>query len=215
MLPYAERLAKLVRLSQIDTKKYGNTLSQQANYSKQVFDFIRKEGEQFYQVDDKGSVIEGDDVNALMNYYVDSFLMKKLTNAVDIPRNILSSSFLQATDMYSGMFVSLANVITGDRSNMNKQVATKLDSIIDSIIRSRIANSIEEMHLDDGEYARMVLGDWTVPKRLFQFKAAIRKNDNGKYSSMLTGDGTINNSFLNYLVPTVATDLTDTDSITC
>ena len=60
----------------------------------------------------------------------------------------------------------------------------------------------------------MVLGDWTVPKRLFQFKAAIRKNDNGKYSSMLTGDGTINNSFLNYLVPTVATDLTDTDSIT-
>ena len=34
MLPYAERLAKLVRLSQIDTKKYGNTLSQQANYSK-------------------------------------------------------------------------------------------------------------------------------------------------------------------------------------
>jgi hypothetical protein len=31
---------------------------------------------------------------------------------------------------------------------------------------------------------------------------------------MLTGDGTINNSFLNYLVPTVATDLTDTDSIT-
>lgn len=214
MLPYAERLAKLVRLSQIDTKKYGNTLSQQANYSKQVFDFIRKEGEQFYQVDDKGSVIEGDDVNALMNYYVDSFLMKKLTNAVDIPRNILSSSFLQATDMYSGMFVSLANVITGDRSNMNKQVATKLDSIIDSIIRSRIANSIEEMHLDDGEYARMVLGDWTVPKRLFQFKAAIRKNDNGKYSSMLTGDGTINNSFLNYLVPTVATDLTDTDSIT-
>ena len=86
MLPYAERLAKLVRLSQIDTKKYGNTLSQQANYSKQVFDFIRKEGEQFYQVDDKGSVIEGDDVNALMNYYVDSFLMKKLTNAVDIPK---------------------------------------------------------------------------------------------------------------------------------
>lgn len=214
MLPYAERLAKLVRLSQIDTKKYGNTLSQQANYSKQVFDFIRKEGEQFYQVDDKGSIIEGDDVNALMNYYVDSFLMKKLTNAVDIPRNILSSSFLQATDMYSGMFVSLANTIVGDRSNMNKQVATKLDSIIDSIIRSRIANSIEEMHLDDGEYARMVLGDWTVPKRLFQFKSAIRKNDNGKYSSMLTGDGTINNSFLNYLVPTVATDLTDTDSIT-
>ena len=28
MLPYAERLTKLVRLSQIDTKKYGNTLAQ-------------------------------------------------------------------------------------------------------------------------------------------------------------------------------------------
>lgn len=76
MLPYAERLTKLVRLSQIDTKKYGNTLAQQANYSKSVFDFINKEGIMFYQVDDKGNRIEDTEQNALLNYYSDSFLMK-------------------------------------------------------------------------------------------------------------------------------------------
>jgi hypothetical protein len=32
----------------------------------------------FYQVDDKGNKVEDTEQNALLNYYVNSFLMKKL-----------------------------------------------------------------------------------------------------------------------------------------
>lgn len=209
MLPYAERLTKLVRLSQIDTKKYGNTLAQQANYSKQVFDFIRKEGIMFYQTDDNGNTIEDENQNALLNYYSDSFLMKKLKNAVDIPRFVLHQDFLQATEAYGGLFNNVVDSIIGDRGSMSKQLATKLDSIIDSVIRARIANSTPEMHLQQGELMEMVMGNRTVPKRLHQLKYAIYRNRNGRYDNLLNGDGSISNSFLNYLIPTLATDSED------
>ena len=209
MLPYAERLTKLVRLSQIDTKKYGNTLAQQANYSKSVFDFINKEGIMFYQVDDKGNRIEDTEQNALLNYYSDSFLMKKLQNAIDIPRFILHNDFIQSTEMYGGLFNNMVNSIMGERSGMNKQVAAKLDSIIDSIIRARIANNTNSMHLNDGELMEMVMGGRTVPKRLHQLKYAIYRNINSRYDNLLNGDGSISNAFLNYLIPTLATDSED------
>lgn len=206
MLPYAERLTKLVRLSQIDTKKYGNTLAQQANYSKSVFDFIRNDGELFYQTDDKGVKIEDENQNALLNYYSNSFLMKKLKNAVDIPRFILHQDFIQATDMYGGLFNNMINSMIGERSGINKQLAMKLDSIVDSVIRARIANSTPAMHLEQGELKEMVMGNRTVPKRLHQLKYAIYRNINGRYDNLLNGDGSISNAFLNYLIPTLATD---------
>lgn len=209
LLPYADRLTKLVRLSQIDTKKYGNTLAQQANYSKSVFDFINKEGIMFYQVDDKGNKIEDTEQNALLNYYVNSFLMKKLQNAVDIPRFILHNDFLQATEMYGGLFNNIINSLFGERSDMNKLLAMKLDSIIDSVIRSRIANSTSAMHLEQGELKEMVIGNRTVPKRLRQLKYAIYRNKDGRYDNLLNGDGSISNAFLNYLIPTLATDSED------
>lgn len=209
MLPYAERLTKLVRLSQIDTKKYGNTLAQQANYSKSVFDFIRNDGELFYQTDDKGVKIEDENQNALLNYYSNSFLMKKLKNAVDIPRFILHQDFIQATDMYGGLFNNMINSMIGERSGINKQLAMKLDSIVDSVIRARIANSTPAMHLEQGELKEMVMGNRTVPKRLHQLKYAIYRNINGRYDNLLNGDGSISNAFLNYLIPTLATDSTE------
>lgn len=206
LLPYADRLTKLVRLSQIDTKKYGNTLAQQANYSKQVFDFINKEGVMFYQVDDKGNKIEDTEQNALLNYYSDSFLMKKLQNAVDIPRFILHNDFLQATEMYGGLFNNIINSLIGERGSVNKLLAVKLDSIIDSVIRSRVANSTTAMHLEQGELMDMVMGTRTVPKRLHQLKYAIYRNKDGRYDNLLNEDGSISNAFLNYLIPTLATE---------
>lgn len=205
MLPYADRLTKLVRLSQIDTKKYGNTLAQQANYSRQVFDFISKEGEMFYQIDDSGNVIEDTNSNALLNYYTDSFLMTKLKHAVDIPKYLLRNDFIQATEVYGNMFNNMISYLIGDRGGINKQLATKLDSILDSVIRGKIANNTKDMHIEDGELRDMVLGDRTVPKRLYQLKHAIYKNINGRYDNLLNGDGSISNAFLNYLIPTLAT----------
>ena len=216
LLPHADRLTKLVRLSQIDTKKYGNTLAQQANYSKSVFDFIHREGIMFYQVDDNGNKIDDTEQNALLNYYNDSFLMKKLQNAVDIPRFILHNDFLQATEMYGGLFNNMINSLIGERSGMNKLLAMKLDSIIDSVIRSRIANSTPAMHLEQGELMEMVMGTRTVPKRLHQLKYAIYRNRDGRYDNLLNGDGSISNAFINYLIPTLATDTEEggVDSIT-
>jgi hypothetical protein len=74
--------------------------------------------------------------------------MKKLKNAVDIPRFILHQDFIQATDMYSGLFNNMINSMVGERSGINKQLAMKLDSVVDSVIRARIANSTPAMHLE-------------------------------------------------------------------
>jgi hypothetical protein len=92
--------------------------------------------------------IEDENQNALLNYYFNSFLMKKLKNAVDIPRFILHQDFIQATDMYGGLFNNMINSMIGERSGINKQLAMKLDSIVDSVIRARIANSTPAMHLE-------------------------------------------------------------------
>nr|DAH51602.1 MAG TPA: hypothetical protein [Caudoviricetes sp.] len=92
---------------------------------------------------------------------------------------------------------------------MNKLLAMKLDSIIDSVIRSRIANSTSAMHLEQGELKEMVIGNRTVPKRLHQLKYAIYRNKDGRYDNLLNGDGSISNAFLNYLIPTLATDSED------
>ena len=205
MLPYADRLTKLVRLSQIDTKKYGNTLAQQANYSKQVTDFIIEEADMFYQVDDNGNVIEDEKQNALLNYYTDSFLMKKLKNAVGIPTYILHSDYIQATLTYRNLFNNMINILVGRRAGVSKPLATKLDSIVDSVIRARIADNTDSMQLDYGEFRDMVLGNRTLPKRLHQLKYAIYKNNEGRYDNLRNGDGSISNSFLNYLIPTLAT----------
>lgn len=216
LLPYAERLTKLVRLSQIDTKKYGNTLAQQANYNKSVFDFINKEGVMFYQVDDKGNTIDDENSNALLNYYVGSFLMAKLRHAVDVPRFILHNDFLQATEMYGGLFNNMIVSLLGQRGDVNKLLAVKLDSIIDSAIRSRIANNTPQMHLEPGDLIEMVMGNRTVPKRLHQLKYAIYRNREGRYDNLLNGDGSISNAFLNYLIPTLATEVEENgiDAIT-
>lgn len=205
MLPYADRLTKLVRLSQIDTKKYGNTLAQQSNYSKQVFDFINKEQDMFYQVDDKGVAIEDEKQNALFNYYVDSFLMKKLKNAVDIPKYILHNDYIQATLTYGGLYNNMINTLLGERAGVNKLLAVKLDGIIDSVIRARIADNTEALRLEWGDLRDMVLGNRTLPKRLHQLKYAIYKNNDGRYDNLRNGDGSISNSFLNYLIPTLDT----------
>lgn len=201
MLPYADRLAKLVRLSQIDTKKYGNTLAQQANYSNQVFDFIQNQQDQFYLIDDNGVKIENEAINPVKEYYYNSFLMKKLVNAVELPKKILSSSFIQATDMYCNMYNSISKSLLGDRASMNKPVAAKVDQLIDNVIRSRIANSTKGMHINPGELLKMVIGDLTIPKRLHDFKRAVRKNKEGKYDGFTDGQGNITNSFINYLIP--------------
>lgn len=206
MLPSADRLTKLVRLSQIDTKKYGNTLAQQANYSKNVMDFIRKDSGMFYLVTDNGQRIEDEKINPLLRYYEDSFLMKKLIHAVDMPRFILQGDYIQATNMYGDIFNNIINTISGERATVNKDLASKIDSIVDSIIRGRIAASVPAMQLEYGELRDMVMGTRTVPKRLHQLKYAIYRNLNGRYDGLLNGDGSISNSFLNYLIPTLATD---------
>lgn len=206
MSPSADRLAKLVRLSQIDTKKYGNTLAQQSNYSKNVRDFIQKDSDMFYLVNDKGEKIEDDNLNPLLSYYQDSFLMKKLIHAVDLPRFILRRDYIQATSMYGDIFNNIVNTISGERATVSKDLAGKIDSIIDSVIRGRIAASVPAMQLEYGELRDMVMGTRTVPKRLHQLKYAIYRNLNGRYDNLLNGDGSISNSFLNYLIPTLATD---------
>lgn len=78
--------------------------------------------------------------------------------------------------MYSGLFNNMINSMVGERSGINKQLAMKLDSIVDSVIRARVANSTPAMHLEQGKLKEMVMGNRTVPKRLHQLKYAIYRN---------------------------------------
>lgn len=211
--PYSEKMAKMVRLSQIDTKKYGNMLSQILNFKQQVLSFIEDERDSFYTINEDGTV---DEDMALDKYFKTSFLMKKLDNASDLSRKILKTQAITATDAYANIFDYVVKTLTGKKdSSISKDAAVQFDTAIDSFIRGRIASTVPELSMEDGDLSEMVRGDFSIPKRLHNFKINLYKNKDGKYDDFVDANGTITNQFINYIIPIISTsdDIKEMDII--
>lgn len=126
--PYANAISKLVTLSQIDTKKFGNSIIQQRNWANNLYQFI-------YGADaDCGFVVKEDwfdkeypigekekggysskerSIAALMHYYDKTYLMSKFESAYHFTRDALKTQLISATPAHIQLFDDMCKLMNG------------------------------------------------------------------------------------------------------
>lgn len=206
----AKRLSELVHRSQIDTKKFGNTLAQQMNFRNSYETFIYDNAEYF--------VIQGQEFDeknpqeALRTYFGKTFLSTKLHHATSLPRKLLRSQAFPATQVFQNIFTSAMGIF-GQRKDImynngqealaykhigDKKFVNRFSSYIDSIIRARLSRDLEALHATDEELIEMLYGSNSMCKRLTGIKQYIIENKD-RFPGLVGQDGYIRNQLLNYL----------------
>lgn len=102
--PYAEEMSNLVKMSRIDTKKFGNTLALRRDFINEYKKF--KNGER-----DVTWVNTDDSTKApLQKYFETTFLEKKLLSSVNMMNDILKNDIVTASEEFD----SIVNTIFGE-----------------------------------------------------------------------------------------------------
>ncbi len=177
---YADDMSKLVHLSQIDTKKYGNNFVDMSRFVYRLYSLITNS-----TLFDKGD---------LMKYYTDTFLNTKLVNGIIKPSKIFEDIMLRSKSLFKTR-ISQALIMMGQVDSNNSDLNKLISNEFEAQIRSGYVGSL----LEKSSYSNlsdMFYGNNTMGKRLAKIKKDIL---NGVYPEMLTQDGKIANQLLNYL----------------
>lgn len=146
---HAQAISSLVSASQIDTKKFGNTIKQMIDFRNKM-DHIREDGaiwtindpsfdQQF--LDEKGKVDKkAAQREAIRRYFEDSYLDDKFTKATSLIKNMLKTQLFTATNAFENTFRWIFSHINGGDPELYEREysADKVDAIgsaIDSIMR--------------------------------------------------------------------------------
>ena len=124
---YAQSLSELVQCSQIDTKKFGNTIALHRNFANKMGHFIAKND--MWVINDpefiKSVPLRKDstkplkkDVSytALKKYFSEMYLDKKFQAATKYTKGILEHQLFCATDAYDNIFTTVCSVMFGKES---------------------------------------------------------------------------------------------------
>lgn len=121
--PYANELSNLVKVSRIDTEKFGNNIADQINF-KNTYDnfkygrhsvqwYISEDGKRMTKKElDKFAETHGRSY-ALRKYFGSTFLDSKLHLATDLTRIILRNQLCTATDVFEELFTSFFGAVNG------------------------------------------------------------------------------------------------------
>lgn len=121
--PYANELSNLVKVSRIDTEKFGNNIADQINF-KNTFDnfkygkhniqwYISQNGERMTKKElDNVAETHGQSY-ALRKYFGSTFLDSKLHLATDLTKIILRNQLCTATDVFEELFTSFFGAVNG------------------------------------------------------------------------------------------------------
>lgn len=121
--PYANELSNLVKVSRIDTEKFGNNIADQINF-KNTFDnfkygkhniqwYISQNGKRMTKKElDEFAKIHGQSY-ALRKYFGSTFLDSKLHLATDLTKIILRNQLCTATDVFEELFTSFFGAVNG------------------------------------------------------------------------------------------------------
>lgn len=207
----AQTLSDLVQRSQIDTKKYGNNLTQLQNFSNSYNTFIEDHKTDFSTPNTVGK----EDISGLEDYFDRTFLNKKLVYALDLANNILKNQVFAATNGYKTIFTSIMhNLRGGDYSKQtngslivqpynatsNKELIKKINDRVESIIRAKIIMSNTNLMLEDSEVQNLAFGTDNIAKKLNYIKNYIRQNvSDPNLLTLVDEQGNITNELLNYL----------------
>lgn len=184
-----EVLSNLVQLSQIDTKKFGNTLPLQLNFKRRLNRYIDNYQSKFY-------INGADNIEKPINYYLSStFLKQKLDAGINTPRILLSGQVIEATKGYKTIFNAACDFFLGNSSDKN--TVAELSKILTTSLRTKaVVNAVEDFNISDKKFLNMLRGPKSIAKRLTQIKNDLRKRND---LPAIAFNGHIKNELLNYL----------------
>lgn len=184
-----EVLSNLVQLSQIDTKKFGNTLPLQLNFKRRLNRYIDNYQSRFY-------INGADNIEKPINYYLSStFLKQKLDAGINTPRILLSGQVIEATKGYKTIFNAACDFFLGNSSDKN--TVAELSKILTTSLRTKaVVNVVEDFNISDKKFLNMLRGPKSIAKRLTQIKNDLRKRND---LPAIAFNGHIKNELLNYL----------------
>lgn len=184
-----EVLSNLVQLSQIDTKKFGNTLPLQLNFKRRLNRYIDNYQSRFY-------INGADNIEKPINYYLSStFLKQKLDAGINTPRILLSGQVIEATKGYKTIFNAACDFFLGNSSDKN--TVAELSKILTTSLRTKaVVNAVEDFNISDKKFLNMLREPKSIAKRLTQIKNDLRKRND---LPAIAFNGHIKNELLNYL----------------
>lgn len=218
----AKTLGNLVQISQVDTKKFGNSYAKHRDFINSLLNFVDNDGGKFY-VDNLDSKIEQSnldlnaaDKNAAILYYLKgTFLWNKLFTATGLSSRIMESQIVEATRGFYELFIEVMSQFFGRNDVVltegqmpisaynrvyNTETAAVISANISNYLRAQVIQDNPYLHLDEQELNEMFFGDNTIANRLSNVKTYLRLNrDKAELRELVTEQGTIVNDFLNYL----------------
>lgn len=129
---FAQQLSQLVQCSQIDTKKFGNTIHGQINFVNKYDNF--RLNSSLFTINDKdflsslkpkdekkGLTAKEISTAALDKYFNELYLNMKLRSAVRYTKEIISRQLFSATNAYESLFKNILGIINGfdERTDIN------------------------------------------------------------------------------------------------
>ena len=172
----AQDMSKLVQLSQIDTKRYGNNFVEQDRFVYRLKSFLNTQ-----------SLFKRSDVE---HYFTDTFLFTKLVNGVLMPASIFEDTMLRSKQSFKDSITKVLTLVRRDNVNdeaLNKVISNELEGQL----RWQFLSTVNDFNLFN-----MLYGKNSMAQRLQSIKNDILA---GKYPEMRTADGKIANRLLNHL----------------
>lgn len=195
--PYADSLANLVKYSKVDTKKTGKTFAEQQTYYNGM-----------WAMTEDANFADGE----IERFYNETFIAKKTENSIPFGTSIFKNLLLRNTDTFLSKKDIMLSLL-GRKNNADSKLLNAIISGMEAQIKSGFFNQF--IYQNGIDIHSMFTGKMSMAKRINNFKYEILKG-NPKLSRFLNNDGTINNDFINYLIPNIdynGLDFIDTSSL--
>lgn len=182
--PYADGLADLVKYSKVDTKKTGKSFAEQQIYYNGMKDLTNS------MVFEEGEI---------QRFYDETFIGRKTENSIPFGASIFSNLLFRSTNTFIKQYNAVLSLL-GRKNNANAKLLNPIISGMESQIKTEFFNQFVK---DNGiDVEGMFKGNNTIAKRLNKFNTMILKGDE-RYKYLLNSNGSINNDFLEYLIPNI------------
>lgn len=182
--PYADSLANLVKYSKVDTKKTGKTFAEQQTYYNGM-----------WAMTEDANFADGE----IERFYNETFIAKKTENSIPFGTSIFKNLLLRNTDTFLSKKDIMLSLL-GRKNNADSKLLNALISGMEAQIKSGFFNQF--IYQNGIDIHSMFTGKMSMAKRINNFKYEILKG-NPKLSRFLNNGGTINNDFINYLIPNI------------
>lgn len=183
--PYARALSELTKLSQIDTKKYGNNFALQQNFLIKMAEFSLNNK----TFPDPLSVIR------------DTFLKEKLINGLIRPRKYLGSIFVRTTEAFENKRRAIYKLLGKDNTTMSDEFINNITRMMEVDYKSRFW--IDYAKSVGVKVGSLLNGNNSIPRRLYKIKQSILQNPG---LNLTNSDGKFSNALLDNINMMIKTD---------